>query len=435
MDAWMALVSIISIVAVVLIAAGLIAFIGHIIIGAIDTERKSTANESQKGEVIDYAKYKQLEDVKQNEQLAVVDENLAKAEEAEANSIKDEVFGFVEKEESEDNLAELEKRLAEEREETAGVAEKVAEVPEQVPAQTDVEDEEVEDVDALLDEISNDVIDEAKEEAQQENVPTMSEELESYTIDDYLTEENENEVEETETPEEDEEVETVETEEVEAADEVADEADVEEDEEVEEIEQTEEIVPAEDIDRNAEIESLRAQLADLNRQLEEARNAKVEVVTINMTEDECVARLATIEERLKNARKDYKTNLKEYRPLKKVMNDLDRYQTKLRRKEAIVAKKKVALYGVNNYVDIDKEKAEKLANELELLEGLRLSVSHCEEVINANKDRYPILEHTNKILEDEIAHLEADKLQTETTLQRIREQNGNGENEGEGANE
>ena len=34
------------------------------------------------------------------------------------------------------------------------------------------------------------------------------------------------------------------------------------------------------------------------------------------------------------------------------MNDLDRYQTKLRRKEAVVAKKKVALYGVNNYVDI-----------------------------------------------------------------------------------
>ena len=118
---------------------------------------------------------------------------------------------------------------------------------------------------------------------------------------------------------------------------------------------------------------------------------------------------------------------KEYRPLKKVMNDLDRYQTKLRRKEAVVAKKKVALYGVNNYVDIDKEKAEKLANELELLDGLRLSVSHCEEVINANKDRFPVLEHTNQILEDQISHIEADIATTQATLQRIRDKKGNGE--------
>ena len=77
---------------------------------------------------------------------------------------------------------------------------------------------------------------------------------------------------------------------------------------------------------------------------------------------------------VKNVKKDYKTNAKEYRPLKKVMNDLERYQTKLRRKEAIVAKKKVALYGVNNYVDIDKEKAEKLANEVRLTTLIRLQV-------------------------------------------------------------
>ena len=119
--------------------------------------------------------------------------------------------------------------------------------------------------------------------------------------------------------------------------------------------------------------------------------------------------------------------MKEYRPLKKVMNDYERYQTKLRRKDAMVAKKKVALYGVNNYVDIDKEKAEKLSNELELLNGLRLSVSHCEEVINANKDRFPILEHTNKILEDQITHIEADIMATQETLRKIREENGNGE--------
>ena len=177
-------------------------------------------------------------------------------------------------------------------------------------------------------------------------------------------------------------------------------------------------------EQNKEVEELKAQLEELNRQLAEARQTKVEVVSIDMTEEECIARLETLEERLKVAKKDYKINMKEYRPLKKVMTDLEKYQTKLRRKETIVAKKKVALYGVNNYVDIDKEKAEKLANELELLDGLRLSVSHCEEVINANKDRFPILEHSNQILENQIATLEADIASTQATLQRIRDKKG-----------
>ena len=200
----------------------------------------------------------------------------------------------------------------------------------------------------------------------------------------------------------------------------------------EEIAEVEEVVaPVEEKEDESKkiIEDLKAQLADLNKQLEIARSSKTEVVTINMTEEECVARLNMLEERLKDVKKDYKTNMKEYRPLKKVMNDLEKYQTKLRRKDTIVAKKKVALYGVNNYVDIDKEKAEKLANDLELLEGLRLSVSHCEEVINANKDRYPILERTNQILEDQIAHIEADIASTQATLAKIREQNGSGESE------
>ena len=113
------------------------------------------------------------------------------------------------------------------------------------------------------------------------------------------------------------------------------------------------------------------------------------------------------------------------------MNDLEKYQTKLRRKDTMVAKKKVALYGVNNYVDIDKEKAEKLANDLELLDGLRLSVSHCEEVIEQNKDRFPILERTNKILEEQIEHLEADLAAANETLRKIREENGSSEGESE----
>ena len=82
------------------------------------------------------------------------------------------------------------------------------------------------------------------------------------------------------------------------------------------------------------------------------------------------------------------------------------------------------MYGVNNYVDIDKDKAEKLAQELELLEGLKLSVNHCEEVMNANIDRYPILVHTNKILKENIANIESDIETLNKELKVLRENNG-----------
>ena len=123
--------------------------------------------------------------------------------------------------------------------------------------------------------------------------------------------------------------------------------------------------------------------------------------------------------------------MKEYRPLKKVMKEYEKYTRKLRKKDMQLANKKISLYGVNNYVDLDKEKAENVLNESELVEGLRLSVSHCEEVINANKDRYPILEHTNNILENQIANLEADIENTKQILEKIREKKGSGEGSSE----
>ena len=56
MEAWMAFLSIMAIVAIVIVAGGLIAFIAHMIIGAFDN--KPTTKESK--DVIDYTQYKQL---------------------------------------------------------------------------------------------------------------------------------------------------------------------------------------------------------------------------------------------------------------------------------------------------------------------------------------------------------------------------------------
>ena len=442
METWMALVSIMAIVAVVLVAGGIIAFIAHLIIGALDRTDKNIKYEGRT-ELLDYAQYKQSQEANKQNEYDFEAINKAKVAEEKA-LIEDEVDDDFE---IEDNLVdEIAKDLEEEK-----VAEPIEEKVKEVKVVEDDDDDL--DFDAMLEEISNDIIEEEKEKATEENAPKMSDELGTYSLEEYMNSLNEETEEVEETVEEVPEFEPILEEEVveepvaeEIAEEVVAEETFEETEdegdealeilpEVEEIEEepiVEEVVePVEEKEDESKkiIEDLKAQLADLNKQLEAARSSKTEVVTINMTEEECVARLNMLEERLKDVKKDYKNNMKEYRPLKKVMNDLEKYQTKLRRKDTIVAKKKVALYGVNNYVDIDKEKAEKLANDLELLEGLRLSVSHCEEVINANKDRYPILERTNQILEDQIAHIEADIASTQATLNKIREQNGEGENE------
>ena len=179
-----------------------------------------------------------------------------------------------------------------------------------------------------------------------------------------------------------------------------------------------------------EIEELRKQILALSLQIKEIKDNSGSdegdskpIVFHYSTEEAYLERLNVLEERLKVAKKDFKINNRELRPLEKVSKTLERDKAKLRRKEAIVAKKKVALYGVNNYVDIDEERAQKLAQELELLDGLRLSVSHCEEVMSANIDRYPILVRTNQILKNNIANIESDIETLNRELNALRDKN------------
>ena len=108
--------------------------------------------------------------------------------------------------------------------------------------------------------------------------------------------------------------------------------------------------------------------------------------------------LAIAQDKLKVNEKELRKCKKEYIPLRKVKKALEKDEKKLRRKEALVAKQKVMLYGVNNYADIDEEKAKRLAEDLDLLDGLKLSVQHCHEVMDNNKERYPLLEQIYTLL-------------------------------------
>ena len=444
---WQAFLGIIAIIGIVIVVGGIIAFLGHVVIGAFDNEDRATKQPKQ--EVMDYTQYKQQNLLaEQNKQQdydfeSINEAKAQKEQELVHDSKEDDLFKLID--ENDSNLDEIENRLKKQNEESKEVERPATDVktledaPMAVEENKEDSDDDV-DIQNLIDEINNEVVDEEKEKAD-EKTEDVNPVLAEYDINKIMSEteqdtddktaeesieESEQAVAETEPEVEDNKENEVTTETAEPVEETVEEAVEEQPEEkVETVEESNKELE----DANKRIAELTSKIDELNKQLSAQPVATTEVVTIDMTEDECLNRIAVLEERLKNAKKDYKTNMKEYRPLKKVMNDLDRYQTKLRRKETVFAKKNVALYGVNNYVDLDKEKQEELEQELELLNGLRASVTHCEEVIEANKDRFPILERTNKILEEQIAQLESDLELANATLQKIRERDGKGEGE------
>ena len=211
-------------------------------------------------------------------------------------------------------------------------------------------------------------------------------------------------------------------------------------EEEQEEEAEEEVVDHLEEERNA-LETEKARYAAMVRELEAAKRALQEqqmqevaaveqpvVTPIQYSLEELKEKLAEAEERLKLTEKEFKQCKKEYIPLRKVWVAHEKDEKKLRRKEALVAKQKVLLYGVNNYADIDEEKAQKLAEDLDLLDGLKLSVQHCEEVMKKNEERYPLLEKMYNVLKlrndelkrdiasykEEIAKIEAENAESAT---------------------
>ncbi len=231
------------------------------------------------------------------------------------------------------------------------------------------------------------------------------------------------------------------TEEVEETEEVAEE--IVEEETVEE--QKEEV--AEDVDTLAEerqaLAEEKARYETMVKELEEAKKAveeakkemeNVEPVVVPVVTngvlslEELKAKLAETEEKLRNTEKEFRQCKKEYIPLRKVWSTHEKDEKKLRRKEALVAKQKVLLYGVNNYADIDEEKAKKLAEDLDLLDGLKLSVQHCEEVMKKNEERYPLLERMYNVLKARNDELKADIAYYREEIDKLENEQGEEEN-------
>ena len=173
-------------------------------------------------------------------------------------------------------------------------------------------------------------------------------------------------------------------------------------------------------EKEAEIERLKE---ELKKSKEENEAEKPVVIFGNASLEELEARLEVLNERKKANAKELKKVKKEYAPLNTLRRTLESDKKKLRRREAIVAKQNTLLYGVNNYVDIDDEKAKKLTEEHELLEGLRMSVKNCEELLEKNKDRLPILEQAYNILNENKDQIEKDIADCESAIAALKEKN------------
>lgn len=224
--------------------------------------------------------------------------------------------------------------------------------------------------------------------------------------------------------EEDEDEEEEESEEEVSEEEETETVDVDEEKVEEEKVAAEPDVTAEELEAaRRELEEVKARNANL---IAELNSAKADMVVkqggkeVLLSEEDYIARLAEQEESLKLNEKELRACKKEYMPLRRVKRTLENDEKKLRRKEALVAKQKVVLYGVNNYSDIDEEKAKKLAEDLDLLDGLKLSVEHCQEVMNKNEDRYPLLEKMYNILTAQNEELKASIARTKEELAKVR---------------
>lgn len=399
-----ALVNVLAIIAIIIAGGFIIFFLGDLLLSILDpkTEDKKKAKEERpevlkEEKKVEEPKFVPIEEVKpepvqeKEEEVKTVDEDLAEKERLE--------LGYVE--EPKDSFADLRAAEEEYKQNNLKALEEKQNAAKEEPA-----DEDIDLNDFFFDD------EDFNFGVQEDEEP---EKVEEDKLDGQVSIFNE------EAPVEEEKVETVEE------NKVSEEAQAEIDELRRELEE-----------QKAEYEALKEQTEKEKNKWQEERAAlenlfettenKEEFVPM-MTLKEYEARLEVLKERLKANEKDLKANKKEFLPLARVKKNLDNDKKKLRRREALVAKQKVVLYGVNNYVDIDEEKAKKLAEDLDLLDGLRLSVQHCEEVIAANKERYPILETTNRILTTVNKEIKADIQEVETAIAKLKAEEDAGSKE------
>ena len=399
------LLNVLAVIGIIVVGGFVVVFLGNLLLNVLDSESRAKKEKHEEAEVqpeqITYtqtqaqAQPQQLNYVEPEQTQEYTDVDLQKANEEEAalnGQNIDEAYAKLKAEEEAFRL-EREKFIEEQKK-----AQEQATKPEE----------------------------EVKEEEAEETEET-SEDSDDIDLDDIFFDEDEEIVEEPKAEEQSEAEETEET---------SEEVETTEDEETEKPEQAEEVTPIDDErvkELEAELEKQKAELEEYRRRAQEAEeklseeSTETETSDANLTLEEYEQRLETLTQRLKDNDKQLKAVKKEYLPLARVRKSLENDQKKLRRRESIVAKQRVVLYGVNNFGDIDEEKAKKLEEDQELLDGLKASVAHCEEILDKNKDRLPILENTYNILVENSNNLKADIEETNAKIEELKKASSDGD--------
>jgi len=120
------------------------------------------------------------------------------------------------------------------------------------------------------------------------------------------------------------------------------------------------------------------------------------------------SKIDVLRERLRINERAIRDNNKEFIPLRRIKDTLERDLKLLRKREAIVAKQQVLLYGVNNITELNPERIKKLEQDVQQLSGLQQSVANCEDILSKNRDRYPTLENLSRVLTQQNKQLLSD---------------------------
>ncbi len=394
------LLNVLAVIGIIIVGGFVVVFLGNLLLNVLDSESRSNKEKKEENNVqVEQITYSQMQTPPQqinyiepesvnSTEYTDVDLRKAKEEEAALNG---------------QNIDEAYARLRAEEEAFRKEREKFIE--EQKKAQeVKVGNETTEDISEIY----------------KENIEEIANESDDIDLDNIFFDEDEEIVEEPqEEIEEESEEPALETEDTdEKAEEIVDEVTPIDDERVKELE--------------AELAKQKAELEEYKRRVQEAEDKLEEESTeaqsdANLTLEEYEQRLETLTQRLKDNDKQLKSVKKEYLPLARVRKSLENDQKKLRRRESLVAKQRVILYGVNNFGDIDEEKAKKLEEDQELLDGLKASVAHCEEVLEKNKERLPILENTYNILVENSNNLKADIAETNAKIEELKNANADGD--------
>ena len=120
------------------------------------------------------------------------------------------------------------------------------------------------------------------------------------------------------------------------------------------------------------------------------------------------ARLEELRTFLRENERAIRNNNKEFVPLRRIRDTLERDTKLLRKREAIVAKQQVLVYGVNNIANLDPERVKKLEVDVQQLTGLQQSVAKCEDIMHRNRDRFPTLENLDRVLKSQHSQITVD---------------------------